>query len=149
MLRLKQKMKNKYFFLFAFLFISSLCVVFFYNKEATINLDGVTADIVVTAEKLTDSFIKDEKKANDTYKNKVIEINGIIKSISLKNNRCTLLLRGNNNGHSVMCDVSIDSEKIVATIVPNKKVTIKGICKGFLQDVIILNCVLINIESDE
>ncbi len=145
MLRLKQKMKNKYFFLFAFLFISSLCVVFFYNKEATINLDGITADIVVTAEKLTDSFIKDEKKANDTYKNKVIEINGIIKSISLKNNRYTLLLHGNNNEHSVMCDVLIDSD----TIVPNKKVTIKGICKGFLQDVIILNCVLINIESDE
>ena len=123
--------------------------IFFLNKESNINVNSVETEIIVNADLLTKHFVVNEKKADNLYRNKAIEIKGNIKSVNFKNNKSTIILYGNNKKHTIICDMEIDLEKKQNYFTPNKEVVIKGICKGFLNDVIILNCIVINKETNE
>ena len=104
-------------------------------------------NIYISSIMLTESFSENEILAYKKYVGKVIDTEGI-KKISFKNNRNTLLLEGNQINSGVLCDIeTIDSIEFKRLVV-GQKIRVKGTCKGFLKDVILLNCVLIDIEDD-
>ncbi len=120
-----------------------------FTHTTTINIQNTETNTFVEAEVLINSFLENEAQSNKQFKSKVVEVTGIVKTISFTNNRYTVILQGKNNDHHVLCDLKALDATSIKSISHLKKVRIKGICKGFLKDVILLNCIIINHKSYE
>lgn len=95
------------------------------------------------SEILVANFLTNEKLADETYTRKVIEITGTVKEVSFLNNRNTLILQGKDKNSGVICDMNANQIDAIHKISIGDKITVKGICKGFLKDVVMLNCIII------
>ncbi len=95
------------------------------------------------SEILVANFLTNEKLADETYTGKVIEITGTVKEVSFLNNRNTLILQGKDKNSGVICDMNANQIDAIHKISIGDKITVKGICKGFLKDVVMLNCIII------
>lgn len=115
----------------------------------TINVSEISSFDEVQSKSLIETFLIDEEKADKTYVNKVIEITGIVKEVSFLNNRNTLILQGDNDGPGIICDMNPGQLTAITKIRKGERVRVKGICKGFLKDVIILNCILTDQQPNE
>ena len=94
---------------------------------------------------LISMFQDNEKLANDTYTEKLIEVHGVVEEISFLNNRHTILLRGDKFAQNfILCDMAYESKEGKERITKGDTVKLKGVCKGYLLDVIMLNCVPID-----
>ena len=84
--------------------------------------------------------IKDEERSDSLYADKIIEVTGHIKEIMFLNNRNTIILNSNTENFGVICDVNPNQKRKIKQLKKHQKIRVKGICKGFLKDVILLNC---------
>lgn len=105
-------------------------------------------EIKVHAKDLLASFIVDEASANEKFVEKVVEVEGVVKEITFFNNRYTVLLQGEGEYVCIMCDMEDGQQDRVELLSAGDSVVLKGVCKGFLMDAILLNCVLVN-QSNE
>lgn len=97
--------------------------------------EGVT----VTAESLFQSFQENEAAANEKFLNKVLEVGGKVKSAETNTDgRTVIVLETGDSMFGVNC--TLDSEAIVKE---GDAVIIKGICTGYLADVVINQAILI------
>lgn len=142
--------KNKIvLFLFSLLLATGLYLYFgLYNSTYT-NIDSIPTEIKISSSELISSFIHDEKNANSTYRDKIIEVEGLVKEVTFLNNRNTVLLHGDNIYSSVLCDMHANQTDEIKTLRKGQKIMLKGVCKGFLKDVILLHCTLIKTKIDE
>lgn len=97
----------------------------------------------VDANTLYNSFLVNQKKANSMYIDEVVEVSGSIEKISILNQRNTIFLDLENTNSTIICDMEEFQKGQVGRDVVGEKVKIKGLCKGFLEDVILLNCFLV------
>ena len=119
-----------------------------YEEPALKNITTANTEENLKVGELITLFQHNEVEANISYVDKVIEVEGIIKDISTTNDRYTILLESEAfTKHFIMCDMSPLSVKRVNKLVIGDTVTLKGICKGYLLDVIMLNCIPINEKS--
>lgn len=101
-------------------------------------------DVRIKSEELLDSFVSDRDLANKIYVEKTIEVEGVVKEITFFNNRYTVILQGGGEYMCIMCDMKENQYEQIKTLSVGHSVVLKGICKGFLMDAILLNCVLVN-----
>ncbi len=101
-------------------------------------------EISISSEDLLASFISDEVAASAAYVEKTIEVQGRVKEISFLNNRYTVILQGKGEYSCLMCDMNTEQMEQIQSIQKGDVITLRGICKGFLMDAILLNCILIN-----
>lgn len=143
-------MSKKSFFLYSLLSILLIAGFFFYqyNKETTINIASKKHSFTYNASGLVNDFSKNEKLTNKKLAGEIIEIKGTIKKISFLNDRNTIILFGNKTS-GVICDFDNKHKLFIKKLKENQQITVKGICKGFLKDVILLNCVLIDPKTNE
>ena len=136
------KANNKYFFLFLtiLLLVNLYIYILPYFKSTEINLEKVSSEISLNSNELVASFITNENKSNEVYGGKIIEVTGFVKEISFLNNRNTVLLYTENEKSGIICDVNKNQLKKVKSLKKHQKIKVKGLCKGFLKDVILLNC---------
>ena len=89
-------------------------------------------------------LIKNEDK-NFIKPDEVIEIDGVIKEINYLNNRITILLgtKGTESNY-VICDMQSNQKTAIVELKPKDTIKLKGLFKGILADVILLNCVISN-----
>lgn len=76
------------------------------------------------------------------YLDKAIEIESVIKEISIKDGVYTLLLNGNYKDTFIICEMQKNQNLIVKKLNTGDRVVIKGVFKGFLKDAVLLNCVI-------
>lgn len=96
--------------------------------------------IHITAVAIYDSFTNNERTANVTYLNKAIEVSG--KVISVKRNQAgktVVYLQSNDPVFGVNCTFKQDP----GTIHKGDNIIFKGICTGYLSDVILNQGILI------
>jgi hypothetical protein len=144
-------MKKKHFFYtisFVLLFITGLFLyqLLMVNKK---NYASSKPEIFIESVKLSNAYSNNEKKADKLYTNKLIEVHGSIKEITYLNNRTTIILNGNDNSSGIICDINKSQNKKLAGLQKNQKIHIKGICKGFLKDVVFLNCYIDTKKTNE
>lgn len=84
---------------------------------------------------LSDSYFSDEKAANEAFLGNKIIITGTVKSV-LHKNPTTLLLQG--GAADIQCAFEGD-----IMIIPGETITLKGVCTGFLLDVVLADCQLL------
>jgi hypothetical protein len=90
----------------------------------------------------------DEKVTNKKFEGKIIEVEGKIKEISFLNNTNSVILFGVDNS-GVICDFNKNQTEEIKKLTKNQTVKIKGIYKGYLKDVILLNCLLMKDKTNE
>lgn len=124
--------------LLAFTSVYYLVIPIFKNNEK--DLGNELAELTLSSNDLLNSYSKNEEKSDSLYAGKIIEINGTIKEITFLNNRNTIILNSNSETFGVICDINPSQKEKIKQLKKNQKIQIKGICKGFLKDVILLNC---------
>jgi hypothetical protein len=130
--------------IFILIFSSFLLIlgVYFYlriSREANINIQSATTSYSLNAKDLTTYFATDEKLANEKFAGKIVKVEGNVKEVSFLNNTNTVILFGAEN-QGIICDFNQNQTKEIHALLKNQTVKIKGICKGFLKDVILQNC---------
>ena len=141
--------KKVFYFIITLALITTTYIGYKYFFSTTINISNASAEMTISAEKLAASYIADQESADHTYKGKIVEVYGIIKEITFVNKTNTIILQSDHKNFNVLCDMQFDSSEGLQNLSVGQKVTIKGICKGFLHDVILLNCMLINTVNNE
>lgn len=104
------------------------------------NSEKLKPQITITSTQLLKDYLINEKEANNLYNNKAIKITGIVKEITYLNQRNTIFLDTKHKSSNIICDLNDSEKKKLDQIKAGQKITIIGICKGFLKDIIILNC---------
>jgi hypothetical protein len=111
-------------------------------KEQDKSVISKTADMVVQADVLVRDFEADENKANIKYLNKVLVVNGSIDSKTMNDKEITVVLKNKGDVAGVSC--SFDQSTIgPSTFETGKAIRVKGVCTGFLLDVVLVRCALI------
>jgi hypothetical protein len=108
-----------------------------YNKPHR-NVEAVKA-VQVSSIELVTAYENNEAEANAKYLDKVLEVKGEIMEVSK-----------NQKGEPVITLKGTDMSGIICTIEgtatsgirPNSSVVIKGICTGFLTDVVMVRCII-------
>jgi len=114
-----------------------------YNKPH-VDTKKSKADFVLTAQNLISDFLQDEISAEQKYANQVLQINGEIHKISTLNGNGVITLKFTNLDSSIICHLQPEENKKILLFKKGQKITVKGICTGYLLDVIMVNCVLPN-----
>ncbi|MEO8412689.1 MAG: hypothetical protein ABI472_03485 [Ginsengibacter sp.] len=95
----------------------------------------------VTAENLFKDFQTNEQGANKMYLNRPLEVSG--KVLEVKQNQdepSQIILDCGDPFFGVACTL----DKLQKSVHPGSLVTVKGICTGYLNDVIIIKSLLLN-----
>lgn len=136
----KKKLKKKsYILILATLFIAAIFFIFSYiNKDfkKTQEIDvskSFSADMITTNNDL--SYF-------DNHIEKALHISGKIKNIENQHGKYTLILSSKNEKINIICKMQDDQIEKIKKLEIGTLQKIKGIYKGYLNDMILLNCVL-------
>ncbi len=100
--------------------------------------------IAITATELLRQFQHNEDSANLLYLDKTVVVSGKIVNITLnQENFPVVMLEAEGDEFGIQC--TMQDSKI--NLQKNEFVTLKGICKGFLSDVIITNASIAQIKK--
>jgi hypothetical protein len=99
---------------------------------------------MVTAQQIFKDFEEDELLANKKYVDNLIQINGIIGHISYENGMSIIALKGDNDISSIICQMLPEANSNVLKLKKGKQIMIKGICTGYLLDVMMVRCIIAN-----
>lgn len=116
-------------------------VLMLFNRTQK-DLSGVNPDFVLSSVELQKEFEENEMEAGKKYTGKIIDVTGIISSISTgEKNALTVNLKTGNDYSSVLCTFHFLSS--FSDFYSGKSITIRGECSGYLMDVLLNNCVVV------
>ena len=111
--------------------------VFEYSKTHHRNVENEDA-VVVTASQIVKEYESNEKSANTKYLNKAIEVKGVVeKKEKDQAGNTTLTLKSGDQFANIFCTL-----KSGAPAVADSVVVVKGVCTGFLSDVVLNDAVI-------
>lgn len=123
-----------------FVILSSLGVL----TSCNANSDQIVYETNAIFEFTADQLIEQHLVAKDSdIIDEVIKVEGIVKEVNALNDRYTIILKGQKNGSRyIICDMQ--NNQSLKDPIDGEFVKIKGILKGSLNDVILLNCLILN-----
>lgn len=113
-----------------------------FNKPQ-IDVKKAKTELRINSNELIHSFISDETKADSSFVERVIEVEGIVEKITFKNEKTSIILQTQIDSSNIICEMRDDDYDRLAVLKEGEEVIVKGVCKGFLMDVIILNCIFV------
>ena len=132
--------------LIGLIILMSIVILFalnLYNKPH-LNVEKTEADLVINIHELLDDYKNDENLANGKYVDQVIQISGEISEINIENGNSIIIFKDSTGTSSVMCHMSPEENLKVLKLKKDGEIILKGICTGYLLDVILIRCVLVN-----
>lgn len=114
-----------------------------YNKPH-VDVSEASADITISANKILEEFSSDETTANSKYLEKIIEVKGEVLELKTVKGLGIVTLKTNDDFGSVLCHLSEEATKKINSLTQGQIISIKGICTGYLMDVILVKCEIIN-----
>lgn len=125
------------FLLVIVLIVASYVWVFYWNKPQQ-NIKNAKA-ISIQATELFNEYSTAERTTNDKYIDKIIEVSGEVVLVSKNNEgKQVILLKTNDPMFGINCTM-----EEVANVKEGDLVKIKGICTGYLTDVVVIRCIKI------
>ncbi len=113
-----------------------------YNKPH-VNVAETASDISLIANDILNDFTSDEDLANTKYLEKIIEVKGVISELKIEEGKGIITLKTEDDFGSVLCHLSPEETNKIDTLKVGQTILLKGICTGFLMDVILVKCVLL------
>ncbi|MBC9797974.1 OB-fold protein [Sinomicrobium weinanense] len=112
-----------------------------YNKPHT-DVNASDADHTLAAKTLLEAFKTDENNANKLYLDKIIQVEGEIRDISAADGNSIITLGVEGSEESIICNMYPTENKKALGLHKGQQIRIKGICTGFLLDVILVRAVI-------
>lgn len=113
---------------------------FYLFTKKTPSLENVSPDFSLTAEDLYTHFSDNEKTALEKYEGKVLQIEGVILTISQTDSISNIVF---NADDALFGAVNCSFKNLNYNLKKNDSVIVKGRCQGFLNSVIMNNCVIL------
>jgi hypothetical protein len=139
-------MKKRRVFRIGLAIILFIVTLTLYNQFTEVELiynSNKKSEIQISSEELISLFHENENRANSVFVGKMIEAKGVIKKITYQNDTFTIFLKGENESSYVICVMQTDQHSNVNQMVLGQSIVLKGICKGFLNDVIFFGCIIV------
>ena len=96
--------------------------------------------ITITAKQIVKNFQSNEDSANKIYLNKAIAITGeVLEAKKNQDGKPTVTLKSDDSFSNIYCTLKDDAGQIQG----GSTITVKGICTGFLSDVVIIDAIII------
>lgn len=112
---------------------------YLFNKK-TPGLEDAKADFMVNANELFDAFDSNEQEAQSTYGSKIVEVTGEVLEVKQSDTQTTIILKAEN---ALIGGINCSFNKIIEGPSIGEEITIRGLCQGFLMDVILNNCTIV------
>lgn len=126
------------------LLIFSLAAYKFTQPKGELNIYRATTELTINASSLYAAFETDEASANGTYAGKVIEVSGAVASITKEDDGHYVMgLAADSPLGKVLCNLAPGEPEPVGTVAIGNSVTVKGVCTGYLFDVVVDNATLL------
>ena len=118
-----------------------LAALYLYNLKPK-DLQNVRPDFIITATALLKAFEDDEKGSSAKYINKIIEVSGeIVSAKPGEKNTFNIILKTGSDFSSVICTFPVFPDTTI--LKTGTRITLRGECSGFLMDVLLNNCAVI------
>jgi hypothetical protein len=114
---------------------------YMYNKPVA-SLEKKKPDVEVTASQLITDYEADETKANETYLGKLVQVSGKVVDITLEDGRKKIHLETPNPISLIICE--LEAGKETGALKAGDEVKVKGLCSGYLSDVILVQSSLVD-----
>jgi hypothetical protein len=126
----------------AVVLVAVIAGLYFYNIGHK-DLKNKTPDVVITTPELFKAYSADEEYANEIYMNKIVEVVGVLEKIEVnQDSSLNLILASGEPMGNVICTFENPEAIKESSLKAGDNITVKGICKGMLLDVLLNNCVL-------
>ena len=134
--------KRKLFFTVAVLCLLIIAVsAFYWYQKPRASLTNVKPAYSLNAKELYAAFQQDEKKANQQFLEKVIEVTGTVDNVQATDSTVSLLLSGDGMG-GINCSMRKSANDPETIPTKGSAVKVKGRCVGFLMDVNLVDAVI-------
>jgi hypothetical protein len=137
--------KAAYILVFILIAIGIAFAVWKYTfRKSETSVISKKSEIVTTAAAILLEYETDEASANFKYLDKVVEVTGTVESINEDSLSVTVYLKESDSVAGVIC--SFDRTSVdLSGLSSGEVVRIKGICAGYLIDVVFNKCVLLSV----
>ena len=114
-----------------------------YNRKLS-DTRQLKAAFQIEAADFVRQFEANGSLATAQYSDKVIDVQGFVSSMDVTDTSGIVFLNDGNSQSSVMCQFGQKTFQEIKELGIGERVIIKGICTGYLMDVVMVRCVLIN-----
>jgi hypothetical protein len=115
-----------------------------YNRKQK-DVADISAAYTLTSEEIILAFSSDEKASNAKYLDKVLAVQGTVKSIDKDDHGFrTVVLGDTTSMSSVRCSMDSSHNEEAAKLQAGNRVIVKGICTGFNADELLGSDVILN-----
>jgi len=134
-------MRKKYFFGIGILLICLAGWGLYIVYKPHRNVEGEDAVATLTATSLYNDFSTNETHANQKWVGKILEVKGVLSSVTEAGNYVSLNLAATADG-GVNCSVLKKDMPESNKISKGDSIIVKGKCTGFLMDVNMVDCIV-------
>lgn len=139
-------MSKRFALIVAFLILGLIAVLILWKytfRKTEVSSETIMPDFHMEANQLVQEFEINEAKADSLYLDKIILVTGIVSSINEDSTSISVYLKENEALSGVIC--SFDKAILdLSAVDTGMVVNIKGSCNGYLIDVILNRCYLVN-----
>lgn len=128
--------------------ISLYFIINLYNKPF-IDIEKSNPKIEITALEILNDYQADERLANEKYVDNLIQIKGEVADIKYENGTSVITLKGENDFSNIICRMLPEANLEVLKLKKGAQIMVKGVCTGYLLDVVMVRCVLTNDNFNE
>jgi len=139
------KNKRNLVILVVTLFVAILVMVYnMYNKPHR-NIHTEKAVITIKANDLFLTYEQNEIAANSKFLDKTIEVTGEISELNISAGENSMIVfKSEEDFFGVSCSFNNELKAQLTKLNKGDFVKVKGICKGYLSDVVLINCIIVN-----
>lgn len=130
---------NRRFLLLAILLLLAGLIYYGWNEynRPPAGTAGAAAEVVISADSLLLAFTADESAANARFNEKVVEVSGKVREVKPEGSKVNVSLETDDALAGVVCEFPADQP---LSLRAGDQVRIKGVCTGYLIDVILVRC---------
>ena len=114
-----------------------------YNRRLP-DIRQLKAAFKIEAADFVSEFDVNPSAATKRYAGKVIDVHGFVSSILVTDTSGAVFLKGETSFSSVMCQFDQKTFREIKQLRNGELVTIKGVCSGYLMDVVMVRCIVID-----
>jgi len=137
-------MRNKFRYIIAFIVVAIIAFILVWKytfRKTESSVASQKAEVEITAAELLSQFETDEVAANELYLDKIVMVTGPVESVSEDSIGISVYLKENDAMSGIICSFDRAAGEI-ESVEKGITVKIKGICSGYLMDVVMNKCSL-------
>ena len=139
---MKSKLRLVLVFIVLALLAGAVAWKFTFRKSAT-SVGEKRSDVEITVAMLVQAFESDENSANLMYLDKIVTVTGTVESVTTDPTVISVYLKESDALAGVICSFDRNATGI-SSLHNGMQVSIKGICTGYLMDVVMNRCSLVS-----